>query len=140
MREPIKGKALIGTRIRLDRLADGEHPCCNNVATIDSCNGMFATGLTCAACLSHDPRRPVALPDYVRAAPRRLPAMWWISSRKTATRGRLSEPAITFILETRALRRARAHQTANPITLSCAAWRRPRGANLTAPTGYENET
>ena len=61
---------LIGTRIKLDRMTDREHPCCDNVATIGRGDGMFAAGLTCAAC--H--RR----------------------------RGWLSEPAITFILETRA--------------------------------------
>ena len=44
---------LIGTRIKLDRLTDREHPCCDNVATIGSGNGMFAACLTCAACDRH---------------------------------------------------------------------------------------
>jgi hypothetical protein len=41
---------LIGTRIKLDRLTDREHPCCDNFATISSGDDMFAAGLTCAAC------------------------------------------------------------------------------------------
>jgi hypothetical protein len=44
----------IGTRIRLDRFTDREHPCCGNVATIGSGGtGMFAASLTCATCDRH---------------------------------------------------------------------------------------
>jgi hypothetical protein len=39
--------SLTGTRIKLDRLGDREHPCCDNVAIIGS---GLAAGLTCATC------------------------------------------------------------------------------------------
>ena len=46
--------SLTGTRIRLDRLTDREHPRCDNVATIGSGGtGMFAASLTCATCDRH---------------------------------------------------------------------------------------
>jgi len=45
---------LIGTKIRLDRLSEREHPCCDNVATIGSGGtSMFAASLTCATCDRH---------------------------------------------------------------------------------------
>jgi hypothetical protein len=46
--------ALIGTRIRLDRPTDREHPCCDNIATIGrGASGKFAASLTCATCDRH---------------------------------------------------------------------------------------
>ena len=39
--------SLTGTRIKLARFGDREHPCCDNVAIIGS---GLAAGLTCATC------------------------------------------------------------------------------------------
>jgi hypothetical protein len=44
---------LIGLTIRLDRPADRERPCCDNLVNIDSNKGKHYASLTCACCGRH---------------------------------------------------------------------------------------
>ena len=44
---------LIGLKVKLDRPADRERPCCNNICTIGPARGPHAGELTCADCGQH---------------------------------------------------------------------------------------
>jgi hypothetical protein len=44
---------LIGLKVKLDRPADRERPCCNNVCTIGAGSGPHAGELTCSNCGQH---------------------------------------------------------------------------------------
>jgi hypothetical protein len=45
--------ALVGLKVKLDRPADRERPCCNNVCTIGAGEGSHAGELCCADCGQH---------------------------------------------------------------------------------------
>jgi hypothetical protein len=44
---------LLGLRVRLDRPADRERPCCRNVCIIGAARGPHAGELTCTDCGQH---------------------------------------------------------------------------------------
>jgi hypothetical protein len=44
---------LVGLKVKLDRPADRERPCCENVCTIGSSKGPHAGELICAGCGRH---------------------------------------------------------------------------------------
>lgn len=44
---------LIGLKVKLDRPADRENPCCRNVCTIGAARGQHAGELICADCGRH---------------------------------------------------------------------------------------
>ena len=50
---PVDEGNLVGLKVRLDRLVDREHPCCNNVCIIGAGKGPHAGRLTCADCGQH---------------------------------------------------------------------------------------
>jgi hypothetical protein len=59
---------LIGPTIKLDRPADRERPCCDNLVTIGSSKGMHYASLTCACCGRHRGWLPATAVTFISQA------------------------------------------------------------------------